>query len=187
MQIVDGDEQRRVGGEVDRQPVEPVQDRERRVVARGRSRRVEDLARGARRGAQLLRLRREQLLLEELAHDPERELLLELAATRDQHARACVRCQTAALGQQPRLADARRSLDGDQARPALGGADDRLAQGRDLVLALEQRGLRCRCTPAYCTDKVPTERSIVGADEGHRHWYEAPGAFLYCVQKKSGR
>src|SRR5207249_464832 len=76
----------------------------------------------------------------ELAHDPEGEVALELAAARGQHTQARA-CASACLCEQPRLADSGRSLDHAEAAFAAFRRVDECAQDRELGLALEQAKL----------------------------------------------
>ena len=118
VQVVDGEQQRPVLAQVQRQPVETVQGRERRIGRRlaGRQRPagLEDRARWCRRPGQRRRVACRQLRLEELADDTEREVVLELSAPRGQHAEAPCGRLPSRLGDEPGLADPGRALDDDQ-------------------------------------------------------------------------
>ena len=136
LQIVDGEQDRRGLREVEGQPVEPVQDRERRVLARDARRgSFEHLARAVRH-----RLAAADHVLEQLPHDPEGQLLLEFAAARGEHVHAGLGRLAPGLGDQPRLPDARGAFDHEQARAAGGGVFGQRAERRQLALALEQGG-----------------------------------------------
>jgi hypothetical protein len=85
VQVVDGEQQRALPGEVGRQPEEPVQRGERGDALAVAPRRAENLG-GRRRGAgQGSGAPRRDRRLEELAHHPEAELALELSRARGQH------------------------------------------------------------------------------------------------------
>ena len=152
LQVVDHEHERRIGGEVGGEPVQAVLPRvagiaggwtwRRRPGGRGRS---GEHVRGQRRRSRqpavaLAGVGLQQWALEELAHDPEREPLLELRRPRHKDAEAEVRRPHACLLEQPRLPHPRGALD-DQGspRPLPHGAQ-RGADALELVLALEQRG-----------------------------------------------
>ncbi len=92
VQVVDREEQRLLPGQPGEQPVQPVQHGEaggarRRVERRPRRRRVRLEHRRGQRGGAGEELRREHRL-QQLPDDAERQLALELAGPRDEHARA---------------------------------------------------------------------------------------------------
>ena len=139
VQVVDLEQQRALGGEVERQPVEPVQGGERRVpgrrpVVRG----GEDDARGGGRARERVRVGDDGL--EQLAHDAERELALELAGAGVEHERVLGARAAPELRQQPRLADPGRALDQDRAPLALRRLLEQRVEQGDLAVALDQRG-----------------------------------------------
>jgi hypothetical protein len=125
LQVVDGDQQRRAGREVHREPVQAVQGR----VAGVRKRRfralrqVEDRSgRGGRSGEDGRgRGRVGDHGFEELAYGAQAVLLLQLAAPSGQGAQVEPGGQATGLGQQAALADARRPLDEDEASAAGAG------------------------------------------------------------------
>ena len=82
----------------------------------------------------------QQWALEELAHDPEREPLLELRRPRREDPEAEVRRPGARLLEQPRLPHPRGTLDDQGCPGSLAGGAQRGANALELVLALEQRG-----------------------------------------------
>jgi hypothetical protein len=134
-------------GDVRRQPVEPVQRRQRRVRGRRSCELggVED-GRGERRrvGEQLGSLLRGQpgkKRLEQLSHDPVGERALELGAARAQDLHPRLPGSRLPLHDQGRLADSRRSLDHQQPLAA-DGRPDRGVDRRQLRVALEQVMLR---------------------------------------------
>ncbi len=105
-----------------------------------------------------LRVRSGQRSLEQLPHDPERELPFELAAARGQHLELLRRGQRACLAQQPRLPDPGAALDENQT--AFAGArrvEHRRERGH-LRLTLEH------------------ERRSDGARESCRHPFPAAGS-----------
>jgi hypothetical protein len=136
VQVVDGEQQRPVRGEVEREPEEPVQHRERRVLVAAA---VAAEHGGRRRRGALQRTARGHLALEELAHDAVGELALELADAGGEHAQPGAGRAHAQVGEQPGLADPRRPLDEDE--PALPGrrGGDHLVERRQLGVALEER------------------------------------------------
>ena len=86
----------------------------------------------------LVRIRAGHAWLEQLTHDPETEIALQLAAAPMQHAEAHAGRDRARLLEQARLADPRRSL--DHRRPPLAGAGIRQQrpQHGQVALALQQ-------------------------------------------------
>jgi len=143
--VVDRDEQRAAVGEVRRQPVEAVDQREqgggvgRQALPRGG---VEQRGAGGRGAPQKLgplgravaRDRRE-----ELQREAEREVLLALTATGPQHVQPGPGGLAGRLGQQTRLADAGRALDHHQAPTAAPCVAQRRTEHLELCIALEQR------------------------------------------------
>ena len=147
VQVVDGEHQRPVGGEVEQQPVEAVERGERRVALGGRG--LQRREHGARRGRgarqrTLARRRLGELRLEQLPHHAERELPLELRGARGQRQRARRLAAAAERRQQAALPDPGRPL--DQHRPALAAerAGELALERLDLPFALDQVGVVCR-------------------------------------------
>jgi hypothetical protein len=148
VQVVDREERGPPEREIRGEPVEPVQHRHRDdvrlVVAPGRGDELEELRRGRRRSREELgplggRCGCEQRL-EELAHEPVGEVVLELAAARAEHRHPAPLSERASLREESRLADPRPSLDRDEpARAGGSGGDVRLHRG-ELRLAFEQAG-----------------------------------------------
>ena len=103
VRVVDQQDQRSPGREVRGQPVEAVQHRGLRLGRRGPEHRLSE-----RRGAAEVELGG----LEQLTHDPEREVALELAGASAEHE---TRRERARVGEQRGLADPRRPVD-QQAR-----------------------------------------------------------------------
>ena len=100
VQIVDLEQQRLLGGEVEREPVQPVQGGEGGVAGRGAVvGRDEDDAGGGGRARQRFGIADHGL--EELAHDAERELALELAGARVEDERVLGPGAAPELRQQP--------------------------------------------------------------------------------------
>ena len=146
LRVVDGEQQRGAFGEVDHQPVQPVQGGERDVAGVLGRRHV-----GEHRLGQPRRTRQQpiafgavgadQRAFEQLANDPEAEPALQLPAAGGQHGHLCRAGATAKRLQQHRLPNACRAL--DQQYPAR--ACDRLGQRSvecgEIVLAFEQQRL----------------------------------------------
>ena len=90
MRVVDGHQQRLRVGQIDREPVEPVQSGKRRLGAGSRVGRKKDgLCQRRRPGEQrftLLRVAGHDRGFQQLPDDPERQLTLQLAAPRRQNA-----------------------------------------------------------------------------------------------------
>ena len=120
--VVDEHQQRPLGGEVGRQPVEPVQRRAGVLLA---AHAAQHRPRQRRRAAEVLVAHDR---LEQLPHDREREIALELRPARAQHQPA-VR-QLPRRAEQPRLPDPRRPFD-QQPTPA---AAEHPPHGRDLAV-----------------------------------------------------
>jgi hypothetical protein len=139
VQVVDGEHKRAPLGQVDRQPVEAVEDGEGALVVGevgGRHRSRPEQGGGERGGTLEGRLavlcaRTRDDRLEELAYDAERERPLELPAAGRQDGDASRVGPLAELPEQRRLADPRRTLDHrEAARPG----DERRVQRLDLQL-----------------------------------------------------
>ena len=153
VEIVDRDHRRPAQRDVRREPVEPVQHRERHVgvvlVGTGELHVVEERLRECGGPAEqlgtLVRRRGGEHRLEELPHDAVREVLLELSGACAQHRDSGLRRDRARLGEQTRLAHSRAAFDRDQPAGAGGRGVDVRVQCRELAFALEQRrplGLR---------------------------------------------
>ena len=148
VQVVDRKDERPLGARVDGQPVQAVEHGERGVAAVGAAGRVRGPEHGLRRrrgSAQQLAvgLRHGDQRLEELTHDSERELPLELAASGGEHTEPGFRAQPAGLRDQPRLADPRRPFDDAQPAGAARSALNEGFQRLELTVPLEQpRALR---------------------------------------------
>ena len=142
MQVVDGDDERGAGSDVQRQPVEAVQRREGRVARRVlRADDVQDRRRRRGRAPHQLGLRGDAGL-EQLAHHPEAELALEVAGAGVEHAGATRRRTAAQLLQQPALADARRALDHRDAPRAGRHVGEQPVDDPELALPLDEDGRR---------------------------------------------
>ena len=138
MRVIDRDQQRPPVREIDRQPVQPVQQRKRNVVRRGADpfsqQQGSNRAREARQQHVALALvSGRQTPLEQLTHHPERETSLKLRATRAQHRVTQPRCASARLLQNCCLADTRPALDDDRATLL-----QQPTHRRQLALAFEQ-------------------------------------------------
>jgi hypothetical protein len=142
VQVVHRQQEWALLGEVEDEPEQAVEGREGRAVpvVRTVGLRVAE-HRGSRRGGirQQGRAppRRRQLGLEELPHDAEWEVALELAAARRQHAHPVLGAATR-LSQQPALADPRGTLDNDQAAVPAHGPLDEGIELLQLAIAFEQ-------------------------------------------------
>ena len=148
MRVVDDEQRRAVRRHPGEQPVEPVQERERRVAVGERAAVGAGQAEHARRELggvggdpdqprALLGGHRHHRRLHELAHDAEAELALELGAAPAQHAQPALGRRLAHGGQHGGLAHPGAALDHQQAAAARAGAlQRRLGAGHD-VLTLE--------------------------------------------------
>ncbi|MBP2368523.1 hypothetical protein JOF36_004219 [Pseudonocardia parietis] len=191
VQVVHDDRERTVRGEVDGQPVQAVQRRERRL---GRHRVAaefddggEDVAgRGRRAGEGTPTARVAQGRLEQLPDHSERERLLERAAPGREDAQAGRRGTAAHLHQQPGLADAGRALQEHDDPLAAGDPADRRVQGGDLVLALEQRPRRPAPRVTHPIECRPSGAARRGRRVGRRDAVaRRPGT--RCPEPASGR
>jgi hypothetical protein len=143
--VVDAQRQRPLAGQIDGQPEEPVERRTRGLAAWSERLRVEhvegrsgQLRRPGEGLRAVLRRRARDQGLEELAHQSEGELALELARTRSRHGEAVAVREDPRLLEHRALADPRRPLDErDRPRPAP-RARDELAQDGDFGLTLEE-------------------------------------------------
>ena len=149
MRVVDAEHHELVGGEVRAQPVEAVQDGERRVGRRRRRLALLQRAGQAEHAGGQPRRALQQVValggrrlvehrLEELAHDAEGEVALELGAAGAQDARRAVLRGAPGGGEHGRLADARRPLDDHAAARSRARRRDRRVDAAELSLALEE-------------------------------------------------
>ena len=146
MRVVHENAQRRPLGEVGADPVEAVEDRERRVLIRERGAtavggaRQPEQARGHPGGAgqQPLGAPAPQDRIEELPDDAEGELALQLGAPGAEHPHARGVGGLPAGRQQGRLAHARRPLDDDQGAMPLARPGERPVDPREVVVALQE-------------------------------------------------
>ena len=148
VQVVDRQEERPIRRGVGREPVEAVEGGEdgvRRDGWRVENGRTEDrLGGGGGAGEPALAdLLVAQRRLEQLAHDAERELPLELAAARGEHPEALLLGRRAELGEEPALPDAGGALDEREPALAIGGLGERGAQRLELAIALEEQLCPC--------------------------------------------
>jgi hypothetical protein len=167
-----------------------VERRERRVRAHPvalRARGVEDRARRSGRAGQpaLARLPVHEWRLEQLAHDAEGKLALELAGARRQHAHVLLLGGGPQLGEQPALPDPGRSLDQSQAASAARRVPQHGAERFELAVAFEEqlagRGVahladivRARCVGRLTPDGSAEGQSRVGS--GRQPAFRAPPA-----------
>ena len=186
MRVVDDEAEGALGREIGAQPVEPVQNRERGIDAsRGllhalTAREVEQ-ARGETRSAlqpvgSLGGRGLGEHRLEQLPHDAEGEVALELGSARAQDAHLLSRGGSAGGRQHGRLADARRPLDDQKAASA--GArprEGRLDPG-ELLAPLEQRD------PRHCS-----ELHLLPRVAGARVHVTNPGGSPRCEPVSAGR
>jgi hypothetical protein len=148
--VVDEDRESATVGRrhVRRQPVETVPSLEPRIADRERGTRgVEHRScEGGGAGQPCLALGRRgarQCRLEQLAHDAEGELLLELASARAQDAQAGASGEPAGLRHQRGLPDARRSLDHEDLPQAAGARTDPLGDRAEIGVAAQQLWREC--------------------------------------------
>ena len=144
--VVDGEKQRGAFGEVDHQPIQPVQGGERDVAGLlGRSDVGEDRFGQPRRARQqpiaFGAVSTDQRAFEQLANDPEAEPTLQLSAAGGQHGHLCRAGATAQRLQQHRLPDACRALDQQYPAGACDGFGQRSVECGEVVLTIEQRSL----------------------------------------------
>ena len=116
--------------------------------------RCRELCRAREDGASLPRVECCECSLEELAHDTEREVLLELAAVRDERSHSPGACLLSGGGEQRRLPDAGRSLQKDAAPRSIGGIGKRARNGREFFFSFEK--LMRRFSHARSDHRVPT-------------------------------
>ena len=114
VRVVHGHQQRLCVGQIDREPVEPVQSGKRRLGAGFRVGRKEDglcqRRRPGQQGFTLLRVAGHHHWFQQLPDDPERQLALQLAAPRRQNAQFCRRRGPSGR-EQTRFADPRRPFE----------------------------------------------------------------------------
>ena len=144
VQVVHRQEDRPIRRGVGREPVEAVESGERRVRRDGgrvENGCTEDRLSGGGGPGQPARpdLLVAQGRLEQLAHDPERELPLELAAARGEHPEALLLGRRPELGEEPALPDAGGALDQREPALAIDGLGQRGAQRLELAIALEEQ------------------------------------------------
>jgi hypothetical protein len=104
-----------------------------------------------------------ELRFEQLADDTEGEVPLELAAARGAHAQLTLCTKRLRLGEEPRLADSRRTLDQNEACPSVRRSVDRRREPLELPLTLEQASrarVRPRPTLAYAHAAMVGRRRI---------------------------
>ena len=144
--VVDGEQQRSAFGEVDHQPIQPVQGGERHITGLlGRSDVGED------RFGQPRRARQQPIAFgavstghrafEQLANDPEAESALQLSAARGQYGHFCRGCASTQRLQQHRFPDACRTLDQQHPAGACDGFGQRSVERAEVVHTIEQRSL----------------------------------------------
>ena len=153
MQVVDAEHERSLAGEVDRQPVEAVEGGERGIAAAIRVHLLEDRQRGCGgAGEEALALTRlDQQRLEELPHEPERQLPLEIGAVRGDHPCAAACRPLPQRRDEAALADPRRPLDHHDPRVAATVRPKQPLERAELLLALERRNC-AGAVPAGATD-----------------------------------
>ena len=146
VQIVDHEERRLAEGEVRGQPVEPVEHCVRRLPStlcggrRGwREERSAEFGRAREQLRSHIFSRRGQRSFEDLPHDSERELTLELAGTGSQHCTAGRARTFSRLPEQPGLANSGAALNHDETSIALTGCAEHRLECGDLGITLEQR------------------------------------------------
>ena len=178
MEIVEYEQRRGPERGVDGQPVQAVENRERRIGGR----RVGELTaeqRRRRRGgageqlAALLHRRRREHRLEQLPDEAERELPLELAAPGGEDPHPGAHSERARLGEEARFADPRARLDHQEAAVACGAIVNERPELRDVRVAFEQRGRERPAAP--CKPRCARHGAILrglgdarGADLGAR-------------------
>ena len=145
MQVVDCEQQRALGGQVEREPVQAVQRGEGRVLLPRRARlRLEHRPRGRGGAGERGVGPRRDVGLEKLAHDPERELALELGRARGEHAQLPAGALPQ-VGEQAGLADPGRPLDQRQPPAPVARGGDQVVQRGDLALAVQEPGHASAC------------------------------------------
>ena len=141
VQVVDQQQQRSVGGDVRRDPEQAVEDAEgdvgRGVAVIGRLEHPRRRLRGAGQPPRPVG-GIDQEGIEQLPHDAERQLALEVAPTGGEHAETGALGRFTSRGEQPALPDPGRSLDQRQAGPALERALNQVLENTELAVALEQ-------------------------------------------------
>ncbi len=185
VRVVHGEDERTRGREIDRQPVQAVDNRVGPSRAGGRlvePDRIEQRRREP--GGPLEQLcplvggHAAEPRLEQLTHHAEREVALELAGASLRGLEALLACLGDRLGEETALADPGRALDEGEAAFAGAGAREQLAEDRELAFALQQlvaTGSRSRCpSPRSHKDKgisrgrpLLRRRSRLGDAAGH--------------------
>ena len=156
MQVVDNDENRTLCREACQQPVEPMQDHERRVASlvglgvRRRRARMAEQRGGERRISmqqvvELVLCLGEQDRLEQLTYDSPGEAALQLSRTGSRDAHPVRVGYFAGSVQKRRFANSRSAFDDDELAASVGGLSQRALDLRQLVVALEQNGAARRC------------------------------------------
>jgi hypothetical protein len=147
VQVVDRHQQRSIGGGIGRQPEQAVQDPvgdvRHRLAVTGRG---EHTAGGCRRPLHppiaLLVIDEERL--EQLPHDAERKLTLEIAHPRREHATAAGRRSLPDMSEQPAIPDASRTFDEDEHGFAGQSGLEVPAKQLELLVSLQQRSIATR-------------------------------------------
>jgi hypothetical protein len=152
VQVVDGQQQRPLGGDVRGEPVEPVQRRERRDALAHLG---EHRAGGRRRTGERRAGPRRDVALEQLAHDAERELALQLRRAGGEDAQ---RGPLAQAGQQAGLADPGGALDQDEPAAARRRRLRRGVQRGLLGVALEQHHAAASAPARSRRERTPSLR-----------------------------
>jgi hypothetical protein len=156
MQVVDQQQQRSVGGDVRRDPEKAVEHAEGDVgLGAGVVGRLEHPRRRLRGAGQPPRPvgRIDQHGLEQLPHDAERQLALEVAPAGGEHAEPGTLGRFASRGEEPALPDPGRSLDECQAGPAVERALDQVLERTELAVALEEVARRRRRSSCLAVDR----------------------------------
>jgi hypothetical protein len=185
LRVIDENAHRARGGEVRGEPVEPVKDPEQRVdFERRRTVAAEEQGRGRpRRPVQETRPglvgRLGENRLEQLPHDPEGELALELRAARTKHAHALGLCFFPRGRQHGRLADPRWAFDDDESAAAGPRLCESARYSSKLRLPLEERCPRWRLS--HNPSLSATRRKVRGGTpvriepRGSNHGSRPPG------------
>jgi hypothetical protein len=146
--------------QVDRQPVQPVQDRERRLgagVILGRDEhRLRQRCRTHQQDAPLRLVGADQHRLEQLADDSERQLTLQLAAARAHHAKLAGGCPSCT--QEAGLADPRRTLHHQPAALSAQRRSEQSLKRGELALPVDERTVSSRHGAIVLTAKARTKR-----------------------------
>jgi hypothetical protein len=145
LHVVDAQQQRLAGGQLGGQPVEAVQRRGRGVDVLERragadQHRFGERGRAAQQAGALVGVGAREDRLEQLARDAEAEAGLELRGARGQHSEPGRLRLGPARGEQPRLADARRTLEQHRLPGPVAGGRAEVRDRRQLPLPLQQPG-----------------------------------------------